>query len=183
MDEKKEITMRDDLLELLALTSEKIRNTDAETETDSKKRSKYSQYIDGYDKLYKLLLADDGQAFDQYIQDSELERKKCEYLEDVARKTKELELRAKELELKEKELQELSKNRERENNLKEREIDIHEATAKDNGRWWNRPIVQTGLACFTIGVVNISGMIINTTEFPIKNIIEKWMQKPNIKLQ
>ena len=74
MNEDNEITMREDLVELLGLMKEKIKTTDAESELDPKKKSKFSQYVDGYEKLYKLLLADTSQGFDQYIQEAEKER-------------------------------------------------------------------------------------------------------------
>ena len=183
MNEDNEITMRDDLVKLLDLMKEKIESTDAETELDPKKKSKFSQYVDGYEKLYKLLLADTSQGFDQYIQEADKERRNCEYLEDVARKNRELDLKKKELEIREKEYLEAALDRKRDLEIKQQEVEIKEQSARNSGKWWNAPIAQTGLACAFITVINISGMMINNSEFPIKNIIEKWMQKPNIRIQ
>lgn len=160
-------TIESKLDELLVLLTDEIKDTKAE----SGKSSEFSQYVDGFDKLYKLRQADISRDFDQGIKDAERERKNCEYLEDVARKTEEIKLRNRELDL-----------REREISAKEREVDIREASQKDSGRWWNNPLIPTAMSCVAAIYINVSAIKINNSEFPIKNNISQWMQKANIKL-
>ena len=167
--------MRSDVEELLQHVKGKILETDAESEVDSKKKSTFSQYVDAYDKFYKLYLSDTDQGFDQYIKDAEEERKKCEYLETISQKTKELELKNEELKLRQKEFESMAKNR-------NRETDIREASAAENGKWWNKPIVATAMTCGTILTVNGIALYLNATETPLKNIFERWMLKVNPKL-
>lgn len=160
-------TIESKLDELLILLIAKITNEDAESDKDGK----ISKYVDEFKELYKLRQADISRDFDQGIKDAERERKNCEYLEDVARKTEEIKLRNRELDL-----------REREIVVKEREVDIREASQKDSGRWWNNPLIPTVMSCATAVGINAYAIKINNSEFPIKNNISQWMQKANIKL-
>ena len=162
-----DVMIEDNLDELLKLLAEKIKNTDAESGKDSR----LSQYIDGFDKFYKLRQADIDNDFDRGIKDAEKDRKNCEYLEDVARKTEEMKIRNRELDL-----------REREIAAKEREIDIKESSRIDGSRWWNNPIIPTLISCATAIGINAYAIRVNNSEFPIKNNISQWMQKANIKL-
>ncbi len=162
-----EVTVENDLDELLTLLKSKIEETNAE----SGKNSEFSQYGDLYEKLYKLRQADISQDFDQGIKDAERERKNCEYLEDVARKTEEIKLKNRELDL-----------REREIAVREREADIREVSAKAEAKWWNSKLIPTALSCITIAGINLGAIWVNNSEFPLKNGISQWMQKPNIKL-
>ncbi len=160
-------TIESKLDELLDLLSTNIK----ETEAEAGKNSEFSQYVDGFKELYKLRQADISRDFDQGIQDAERERKNCEYLEDVARKTEEMKLRNRELDLKEREIA-----------VKEREADIKEAGANEDRRWWNNPLIPTLMCCATAIGINVTAIKINNSEFPIKNGVSQWMQKANIKL-
>ena len=94
-----------------------------------------------------------------------------EYLEDVARKTEEIKLKNRELDL-----------REREIAVREREADIREASARAEAKWWNSKLIPTALSCLTVAGINLGAIWVNNSEFPLKNGISQWMQKPNIKL-
>ncbi len=158
--ETREETMRDDLVELLAWLKDEVMTAPTsviESGEDGKKKksSEFSQRVDAYDKFYKLYLADTGQEFDHYIQDTDRERKNCEYLEDTDHKNKELK-------------------------LKERELDIKESSARESGRWWNKPLVQTAMICGTTLIVNGIALRMNASEAPLKNIFERWMIRPRM---
>ncbi len=168
--ETKETIMRDDLVELLTWLKDEITSAPVSVITESgedgkkvkKSSSEFSQRVDAYDKIYKLYLADIDQEFDRYIKDAERERKNCEYLEDTDHKNKEIKLKTQEL------------------NLKERELEAKEISAKESGRWWNRPIVQTAMICGTTLVVNGVAIYLNASETPLKSIFEKWMIRPKM---
>ena len=153
--------------ELLKILIAKITDDDAESDKDGK----FSKYVDEFKELYKLRQADFSRDFYQGIKDAERERKNCEYLEDVARKTEEMKLRNRELDLKEREIA-----------VKERETDIKEMSVNGDRRWWNNPLIPTLMSCATAIGINAYAIKVNNSEFPIKNNISQWMQKANIKL-
>jgi len=155
-----EVATNNDLEELLEYFKSKI----LETEAESERNGKLSQYIDGFDKVYKLMQADRNNEVEHDIKYAERDRKKCEYLESVARKTEE------------------DKFKDRELNLKERELDIKECNVKADAHWWNNPIIPTALSCLTVFGVNYMAIKVNNSEFPIKNTVSQWMLRPNIKL-
>lgn len=168
--ESREVTMRDDLEELLTWLKDEVMSAPTsvivESGEDGKKvkksSSEFSQRVDAYDKIYKLYLADRGQEFDHYIQDADRERKNCEYLENTDQKNKEIKLKTRELD------------------LKERETDIREIVAHADGKWWNRPIAQTGLVCLATFIVNGVAIYMNGSESPLKSIYERWMIRPKL---
>ena len=158
--ETREETMRDDLVELLTWLKDEVMSAPTsviESGEDGKKKksSEFSQRVDAYDKIYKLYLADMGQEFDHYIQDVDRERKNCEYLEDTDHKNKEIK-------------------------LKERELDIKESSARESGRWWNKPLAQTAMICGTTLIVNGIALRMNASEAPLKSIFERWMIRPRM---
>ena len=159
--EIKEETMRDDLVELLAWLKQEVKSAPTsviESGEDGKRKkssSEFSQRVDAYDKIYKLYLADMEQEFSNYIQDADRERKNCEYLEDTDHKNKEIK-------------------------LKERELDIKEASARESGRWWNKPLAQTAMICGTTLIVNCVALRMNASEAPLKSIFERWMIRPRM---
>ena len=162
-------TMREDLVELLEWLKDEIMSAPTSTTVESgedgkkiRKSSEFSQRVDAYDKFYKLYLADQGQEFDHIIQDADRERKNCEYLEDTDHKNKEIKLKTRELD------------------IRERENDIKEMTAKESGRWWNKPIIQTAAVCGTTLIVNGVALYLNASEAPLKNIFERWMIRPKL---
>jgi hypothetical protein len=124
--------------------------------------SEFSQDVDAYEKLWKIRQAELNRDLEEKIKLTEQERKNGEHLEEIARKTEEFKLRWKELE------------------LKERELDIREESAKESCRWWNKPLVQTGLICGTTLVVNGFAIYLNVSETPLKSILEKWMIRPRL---
>lgn len=158
--EIREENMRDDLVELLTwlkgeVMSAPISVIESGEDGKKKKSSEFSQRVDAYDKFYKLYLADTGQEFDHYIQDTDRERKNCEYLEDTDHKNKELK-------------------------LKERELDIKEVSVSESGRWWNKPLAQTAMICGTTLIVNCVALYMNASEAPLKSIFERWMIRPRM---
>ncbi len=169
MDENYEInseTLREGLEEVLDWLTDEIMSSDKSTPvTEQGKKSgpsEFSQNVDAYDKLWKIYQAELGRDLESDIKHAEKDRKNCEYLEEVSQKNRELKLRERELE------------------LKEREMYVKELTAKESGRWWNKPIVQTALICGTTLVVNGFAIYMNGSESPLKSIYEKWMVRPRL---
>ena len=169
MDENYEInteTLRTGLDEVLDWLKEEIMSSPKSAPfTEQGKKSgpsEFSQSVDAYEKLWKIRQAELNRDLESDIKHAEKERKNCEYLEEVAQKNKELKLKERELE------------------LKEREMYVKELTAKESCRWWNKPIVQTGLICGTTLVVNGFAIYLNTSETPLKSILEKWMIRPRL---
>ena len=124
--------------------------------------SEFSQDVDAYEKLWKIRQAELNRDLESDIKNAEKERKNCEYLEETAQKNKELKLKERELE------------------LKEREMYVKELSAKENCRWWNKPLVQTGAICATTLVVNGIALYFNASETPLKNIFSNWMIRPRL---
>ena len=217
MEENYEInseTLRSDLEEILDWLKDEIMVASKSVPiTEQGKKggaSEFSQDIDAYDKLWKIYQAELSRDLDSDIRRAELDRKNCEYLESIAKRTEELKIKMKELDLKTEEFENVSRYRERELDLKhdefklkeedaglkdaevrhgmrikereadvkEHEADIKERTAKENGRWWNKPIVQTAAVCATTLVVNGFAIYMNGSESPLKSIYEKWMVRP-----
>lgn len=219
MDENYEInseTLRNDLEEVLDWLKDEIMSAPKSVPfTEQGKKggpSEFSQDVDAYEKIWKIYQTELSRDLDSDIKRAELDRKNCEYLESIAKRTEELKIKMKELDLKTSEFENLSRIRERELDLKhdefklkeeeldqrindsecdrklryqeldvkEHEADIKEMTAKENGRWWNKPIVQTALICGTTLVVNGFAIYMNGSESPLKSIYEKWMVRPKL---
>lgn len=174
--------------------------------------SEFSQDVNAYVELWKIRQAELNRDLESDIKHAEIDRKNCEYLESIAKRTEELKLKARELDLrdedsdnnsrirnreidiradefklKEEELklkaeesQNDSKTRARETELKEREMYVKELSAKENCRWWNKPLVQTGAICATTLVVNGIALYFNASETPLKNIFSNWMIRPRL---
>jgi hypothetical protein len=162
-------TMRNDLVELLTYLKQEVISAPTSVIVKSedgkeikRSSSEFSQRVEAYDKIYKLYLADIDQEFDRYIKDAERERKNCEYLEDTDHKNKEIGLKSRDLD------------------IKERELDAREISAKESGKWWNKPIAQTALICGTTLIVNGVAIYLNASETPLKSIFEKWMIRPRM---
>lgn len=124
--------------------------------------SEFSQDVNAYVELWKIRQAELNRDLESDIKHAEKERKNCEYLEETAQKNKELKLKERELE------------------LKEREMYVKELSAKENCRWWNKPLVQTGAICATTLVVNGIALYFNASETPLKNIFSNWMIRPRL---
>ncbi len=169
MEENYEITtetLREGLDEVLDWLKDEIMSAPKSAPfTEQGKKSgpsEFSQDVDAYEKLWKIRQAELNRDLEERIKTTEQERKNGEHLEEIARKTEEFKLRWKELE------------------LKERELDIREESAKESCRWWNKPLVQTGLICGTTLVVNGFAIYLNVSETPLKSILEKWMIRPRL---
>ena len=200
MDENYEITsetLREELEETLDwLQTEVMAAPRSVAITDGKKSgpSEFSQCVDAYEKLWKIYQAELNRDLDSDIKHTELDRKNCEYLESIAKRTAELKLKERELELREEESefrekeldikaeasQSESKARDRELEVKERDMYVRELTAKEGCRWWNKPIAQTALVCLTTLAVNGVAIYMNGSESPLKSIYEKWMVRPRL---
>lgn len=169
MEENYKITtesLREGLEEVLDYLQGGIMNASTSIPFDDqgKKRgpSEFSQCADAYKELWKIYQAELERDLDSDIKNAEKERKNCEYLEETAQKNKELKLKERELE------------------LKEREMYVKELSAKENCRWWNKPLVQTGAICATTLVVNGIALYFNASETPLKNIFSNWMIRPRL---
>lgn len=169
MEENYEITtetLREGLDEVLDWLKDEIMSASKNAPlTEQGKKSgpsEFSQDVDAYEKLWKIRQAELNRDLDSDIKHAEKDRKNCEYLEETAQKNKELNLKERELE------------------VKEREMYVKELTAKESGRWWNKPIVQTALICGTTLVVNGFAIYMNGSESPLKSIYEKWMVRPRL---
>ena len=169
MEENYEITtetLREGLDEVLDWLKDEIMSSQKSVPfTEQGKKSgpsEFSQNVDAYEKLWKIRQAEENRDLESDIKHAEKDRKNCEYLEETAQKNKELNLR------------------EREIGLKEREMYVKELTAKESCRWWNKPIVQTGLICGTTLVVNGIALYFNASETPLKNIFSTWMIRPRL---
>ena len=169
MEENYEITtetLRTGLDEVLDWLKDEIKSASKNAPfTEQGKKSgpsEFSQDVDAYEKLWKIRQAELNRDLESDIKNAEKERKNCEYLEETAQKNKELKLKERELE------------------LKEREMYVKELSAKENCRWWNKPIAQTALVCLTTLAVNGVAIYMNGSESPLKSIYEKWMVRPRL---
>ena len=179
-----EETLRCDLEEILDWLKEDLMTASKNVPiTEQGKRagsSEFSQVVDAYKKVWEIYQAKLDSDADIRIKQAEIDRKNCEYLENVAKRTEELKLREKEFELKSQEILDNARARNRELEVKDREADIKELSAKESGRWWNKPLVQTGMICLTTLTVNGIALYLNATEAPLKNIFERWMIRPKL---
>lgn len=137
--------------------------------------SEFSQNVDAYIKAWGVYQTELSRDIEYENQLADRERKNCEYLENAAKNTREFEVRNKELELKERIFRDESRNRTCDLGIKEREADAHEMSARENSKWWNKPITQTLATCLTAFAINGVAIYMNGSEAPLKSIYEKWM--------
>lgn len=154
MEENYEInseTLREGLEEVLDWLKDEIMSAPKSVPfTEQGKKSgpsEFSQDVDAYEKLWKIYQAEQSRDLDSDIKHADLDRKNCEYLESIAKRTEELKIKMKELDLKTEEFENMSRLKERELDLrhdefklKEDEVDLRADEFEGNAKARNREL-------------------------------------------
>lgn len=188
MEENYEVnaeTLRSDLEEVLSWLKGEIMSAPKSvpvTEQGKKAgNSEFSQDVDAYVKIWGVYQNELSRDIEYENQLAERERKNLEYLDNAEKNTRDFNIRTRDLDLKEQIFRDESRDRTRDLDIKERDIDIREMGARENGKWWNKPIVATAATCLTALTINGIAIYMNGSEAPLKSIYEKWMIRVNPK--